>query len=192
MNRKASVLSGRLYKIAGLMVVAVGLSAGSAMAASIDITLAPSASEYVVGDTVSVDVLASTADPLVGYGFDFVLDDDAILSYEGFVAADPFTRVLSADGDGVAGLSFTGGATGASMLLGTATFNAASEGEVVVNIGVTDGDLSEGFGSNGEGVFLDFGSDSATITVQSAVIPEPATLALLAGGGLFLLRRRRS
>jgi hypothetical protein len=178
--------------MAGLVVVAAALSAESAMAASIDITLAPDASEYVVGDTVTVDVFASTTDPLVGYGFDFVLDDDAILSYEGFSAVDPFTKVLSADGDGVAGLSFTGGATGGNLLLGTATFNAAGEGDVVVNVGVTSGDLSEGFGSNGEGVFLDFDSAPATITVQSAAVPEPATMAMLVGGGLLLLRRRRS
>jgi hypothetical protein len=196
MNCRTSILSGSVVRIATLMIAAVALSGGSAMAATIGITLVPDAPEYNVGDTVTVDVLATTEETLVGYGFDFLLSDDIVLEYDEFGAGAPFTDVPSLDGDGVAGLSFVGGASGEGLLIGVATFAATGSGEVVVNIGVTEGDLSEGFGTNGEGAFLDYDFDPTTITVLSAsgpgggpVIPEPATIAMLAGG-LLLLRRR--
>lgn len=194
MNCRAGILtSGRV----GIATIAIAmLSCGSAMAAGIDVTLAPDAEEYVVGDTVLVSVLATPEAPLVGYGFDLVMDDPSILTYEGFDAGDAFTRVSSRDGDGLAALSFMGGMTGPDLLIGVVTYTAVDAGEVTLDLGITAGDLSEGFGSNGEGIFLDLNSSPATITVMdfpvagdTPVIPEPATMAMLAGG-LLLLRRR--
>ena len=119
-------------------------------------------------------------DSIVGFGLDAIIQTPADLSYVGFVPAEPFDPVVSPDGDGFAGLLFPPDVVhGEDVLLGTLTFAGTGSW---VDLGVTPGDLTEGFALAGVGGF-------AAATFTGAYIPEPAALVLLALGALALRRR---
>ena len=119
-------------------------------------------------------------DSIVGFGLDAIIQTPADLSYVGFVPAEPFDPVVSPDGDGFAGLLFPPTVVyGEDVLLGTLTFAGTGSW---VDLGVTPGDLTEGFALAGVGGF-------AAATFTGAYIPEPAALVLLALGALALRRR---
>ncbi|HOO17932.1 MAG TPA: hypothetical protein PLU99_12595, partial [Phycisphaerae bacterium] len=111
---------------------------------------------------------------------DAIIQTPADLSYVGFVPAEPFDPVVSPDGDGFAGLLFPPDVVhGEDVLLGTLTFAGTGSW---VDLGVTPGDLTEGFALASVGGF-------AAATFTGAYIPEPAALVLLALGALALRRR---
>ncbi|HPC22492.1 MAG TPA: hypothetical protein PK920_08420 [Phycisphaerae bacterium] len=119
-------------------------------------------------------------DSIVGFGLDAIIQTPADLSYVGFVPAEPFDPVVSPDGDGFAGLLFPPDVVhGEDVLLGTLTFAGTGSW---VDLGVTPGDLTEGFALASVGGF-------AAATFTGAYIPEPAALVLLALGALALRRR---
>ena len=119
-------------------------------------------------------------DAIVGFGLDAIIDDPAGLSYVGFVPGPAFDPVGSPDGDGIAGMVFPSDVVyGDGVLLGTLTFTGTGSW---VDLGVTAGDLTEGFALPFPGAF-------ATATFTGAYIPEPAALVLLALGALALRRR---
>jgi len=198
---------GKITRVGVLvMLAALGLSL-EAEAASINVALQPDQGVYQVGETVTIDVVADTADMLVGFGFDLLVDPLPALTFVGFEAADGFAGVGTPDGDGIAGLAFDGGLSGEGFALGVATFVATQVGNVSITPAVTAGDLTEGFARSGSG-FSELLGEAAQISVISGFnpvpiigtggdtgggttppIPEPATLMLLAAGA-FLIRRR--
>ncbi|MEE9295116.1 MAG: hypothetical protein V3W34_09195 [Phycisphaerae bacterium] len=180
---------------------------GPASAEVIDIRLETATDTYNPGDVVDVDILASTSSLLVAYGFD--LDADANLSYTGFDPASGFVGVSATpDGDGIVGLSFSGGVEGVDVLLGTAHFSAVSIGAAIIELTMTPNDLTEGFARFGSGFFdistaplaLSIVAPDGPITLSGGgggggggnpSVPEPANVVLIASG-LFVVVRRRS
>ena len=187
-----------------------------ATAAVIDVRLETASDTVSVGDAVDVGIFASMSTTLVGFGFDLITDD--MLTFAGFDAGPDFSGVATPDGDGLAGLSFIGGAVGTDILLGIAHFVAADAGDSLIELTTTDGDLTEGFAQAGRG-FFDITTEPLLITITSLAdlvdsesdgggfgggggggngggdgdngIPEPATLALMACGLFSAIRRRR-
>jgi hypothetical protein len=186
--------------VAGV-ILSVGLT--SANADSISISLI--ASEEIVnpGDTIQVDIFATTeTTSLVGYGFDLTSDDNlSFLSFDAYAVAPAFEQTITPDGDGLGGLSFTGGINGVNVLIGTAQFSALAIGQAAINLTTTAGDLTEGFAQAGNG-FFDVFANTLLINVTQAAggggggtnedpgIPEPATAILMAVGLTTLIRKR--
>jgi len=196
--------AGKIACWATLAALVIGFSTDT-KAATISVVLEPDEAVYEVGELVTVDVLATTDDALVGYGFDLLANPASLVSFVGYEASDSFLGVQTPDGDGIAGLKFNGGMAGADLLLGVATFQAEGAGQVTLTPAVTGGDLTEGFARSGNG-FLDLSATSAQITIvaslnsvplpgsggggNSPTIPEPATMVLLAAGALLFRGKR--
>ncbi len=176
-------------------------------AETIDLRLESPANTYTTGDAVDVEVYATTSAQLVGFGFDLIAGDE--LDYNGYDTGPAFTSVRGTpDGDGIAGLAFSGALDGVDILLGTAHYDAALVGEVLVQLTTTAGDLTEGFARFGTG-FFDVNATPLSLSIVephdtlppvvvgggggggSPPVPEPATISLLAAGLLATLRRRR-
>jgi len=91
------------------------------------------------------------------------------------------------DGDGLAGLAFPDGVSGQDILLATVTVQGLAPGVWTMASGNSyPADLTEGFALDPTGFEQVVLEDFAAITV----LPEPTALALLALGGLVVLRRR--
>ncbi len=58
--------------------LAVGLLAAAPAMATVTVTFSPVNSVVVVGNTVDVQIIATTDDPMLGWGVDFFNFDDGI------------------------------------------------------------------------------------------------------------------
>ncbi|MBU3004379.1 PEP-CTERM sorting domain-containing protein [Paraglaciecola arctica] len=164
--------------------VALMLTA-SAAHANIVVTFDPSTTDISVGDTFTVDVLATTEDAFtdaflafdIGFGF-----DESLLGLDSSVLGSAFDVPFSTFFD-IAGFanSFPVPVSGVDILLATLTFTASSAGDLVLDL---DG------GSFSLGDFVDFESTALNITVSE--VSAPATLGLFAIAlvGLINLRRK--
>ena len=181
----------------------------TAQAATIDLQLSSPQDVYRVGDAIDISVSATVDELLVGFGFDLLADNASRVALDSFAPGPGFVSAATPDGDGLAGLAFDGGEKG-SVLLGTAQFTATGIGAVNFDLGVTPGDLTEGFARFGTG-FFDFTANSFSIVVLAPplpapilgggggggdggpdiVVPEPATAMLLMTGAMFIARSRR-
>ena len=203
MKIRISTQRGRLM---GAVISSLCILGGAASADVIDIRLEAAADSYNPGDVIDVNVLISSSSLLVAYGFD--LEADSNLLYTGFDVGDGFLGVSGTpDGDGIVGLSFSGGVQGDDVLIGTAHFDAVSIGQATIELTTTLNDLTEGFAQSGSG-FFDIISTSLTLSIVEAIeptivtgggggggggnppVPEPATVILIASGLLAVARRR--
>jgi PEP-CTERM motif-containing protein len=203
MIRKTIHRTARLLCAVGVLSV----SATSLLADDLSIRFESDAATYAPGDSISVDILATTSSLLVGFGFDLVFPGE--VDYVGFESGGAFVGVgATPDGDGIAGLSFSGGVDGVDFPLGTATFDAVSEGTVLIDLATSLDDLTEGFARFGSG-FFDASVTPLELTIEAVgsndvpppaggggggggpTVPEPATAMLLAIGAMAALRTRR-
>jgi len=176
------------FKVICLALVLGGL----AMSASADITvsLVPDYTFIDLGAPLPhyyVDIVADipTQDAIIGWGLDLDVALPAVADWT-FVSVGPsWTGVPAPDGDDLAGLAFPDPVSGMGIVLATVDFTGYTPGVTGIMPGVTPGDLKEGFVQLG-GAFVPATFTGGTVEV----IPEPATLTLLALVGLVVLRRR--
>jgi hypothetical protein len=90
----------------------------------------------------------------------------------------------SADGDGLGGVSFPAGLSGV-VTLATITLQGDAIGTTALDLAITAGDLTEGFALDPVGFDADVTLGSGVLNV----VPEPASLSLLALAGLLIRRR---
>ena len=154
----------------------------------------PSINEVVVGETFEVDIVADIVTPVVGWGLDLTIDAPGIISLVGDPAIPnpPWAATIAPDGDKLAALAkpskpTNGSVSGIGIVLATLTFSADALGQTDLILGITPGDLTEGFALDPTGF--------ATITFEPgnvSVIPEPTTLLLLLSVLSYVLGSARS
>ncbi len=169
------------------MAIGMALLASPALA-DIGVSVVPDYYVAGLGDTqATVEIWADIpiAEAIIGFGFDVASGDPAV-AYNSFACNTTlFTPVPSSDGDGIQGLSFI--PRWGNILLGTMTFDLLGLGTSQITFSDDNPqDLTEGFALEQIGAFATVNYGSGTI-----VVPEPASLGLLALGSLLAARRRR-
>jgi hypothetical protein len=166
-----------------LKVACIGLAALLAGPALADVTLqfVPNEVTVNVGETADVDLVACMTEPILGWDVDLTFLDPTIASLAGVTVADPPWTPASSDGDGLGGLAFPDPVMGDPIALATLTLQGDMVGDTTFSI-TTDAPL-EGFALDPSGL-----DEWLSCVGTIHVIPEPASLALLALIGL--IRRR--
>lgn len=182
------------HRLIVLMGVALIALAGSAKASIVQVSFQSPATTVVLGDLFTVDIVADTTAPIVGWGLDLNLSTPGILSLAAAPAipSPPWRTTTGADGDGLVGLAdplapVNGSVTGTGILLATLTFSADVIGQTDLVLSVTPGDLTEGFPLTTPGDFATVSFALGSVTV----VPEPIPLFSLTFGALAVLSRRR-
>ncbi|GEM_PF-554429 len=176
-----------------MAVVAAGMLVASA-SATIMVDFDPF-DAYIpgVGDTIQINIIADIpeSEAIVGWGMDAVVDDPAIADITGVtVNGALFDPVTTPDGDGLGGLVPLGGNVwGNGVILATLDVTGFAEGWTsIFSWDDNPSDLTEGFAIDPAlgGGFADVNYLTGFVTV----LPEPASLTLLALAGLLAVRRR--
>ncbi len=141
------------------------------------------------GETIEVDIVATFDTEMAAWGLDFIIDDPTVLALDSFEIADPPWDPVeeSLDGFPLGGLSFPTCVGVGTHTLAMLTLVAGSEFEPMA---LATG-ISLGYDDEDEG-FLDCYGGLAEVAFEGASfhVPEPASLVLLALGGIAPLRRR--
>jgi hypothetical protein len=178
----------RTFALALALAGAIGL-AGPASALVVA-RVEPAAGLHTVGDDFSVQILASFTVPqgstgLLGFGLDLAYDTNVITLSAPPVIGPSFTGFSGPDGDGLGGIAAAALGAG-EILLATLSFHAQGPGFSALTLGITPGDLTEGFPLDPTGF-----DTVELVGAGVTVVPEPAS-ALLLGLALAALGLRRT
>lgn len=178
----------RRIRHALLLVLVPASVSGQFASADVAVRFDPPTETRALGEIFTMDIVADIPDPVTGWGLDMTMDDELIASQVGSPAIGPaWAAAFAPDGDELAGLAFPDSVSGTSIILATITFSADAIGFTDLLLGVTPGDLNEGFALDPSG-FADISFEPGRIQV----VPEPASLFLLAAlaAPAFAIRRR--
>jgi len=211
------VRSGRICARVAPAVAVLLVSAAAAPAGLITLNLTPSIGQVPVNGTFDVIVSANIEQSILGFGFDLVFDDSA-LEIKSVEIGSSFLPLPAPDGDKLAGLAFPNEVVGSNVTLATATFAAKMPGIAAIRLDVTPGDYTEGFPESGGLRYSQFTIPQTQVKILAASngggdtgggtgggdtgdgtggggpppdVPEPASMLILAFGGLALAARRR-
>ena len=156
--------------------------------ASVMAVLDPGLVEVEVGESFEVEIRADLSLPVLGFGLDLDFDPTAVALSGSPVVGPAWLPVAGSDGDGLAGAAFPAGISGDDILLATVLLRALRPGNHLLALGVTPGDLTEGFPLDPDGFDPDVSLGSGTVQA----LPEPRLLVWIAAAlmGSRNLRRR--
>ncbi len=176
-----------MHRILGVVLAAVLAAPASA---TIIVEFSPSAQDVDIAlGTTTVDIVADIpeSDAIVGWGLDLATVGTSAALASVAVNEVLFDAVFAPDGDDLAALVPSDSLFGDDIVLATLSFNLIEEGLTSLSLSYTLSDLTEGFpldpalpGDFAAATFVD-GSIN--------VIPEPATLLLVALGAIAARRR---
>ena len=168
--------------------IALGLLVLAIPQATLALTIVrfePSFASVDVGESVTIDVVADFSAPIVGFGFDLDLTS-AILTFDAApIIGLLWIPVAAPDGDGLAGLTFSGGIVGTGILLATIQLQGLTTGTAQLVASATAGDLTEGF------ALVGFGFDEVLFESASLLVVPELSTAMLVACGLALIGRPR-
>ena len=154
--------------------------------ANITVYMNPVDAVVNVGETTTVDIMATCDDPIMGWGIDMTIVNPGLLAWTNTALGASWDMPGgSLDGDGLNAIRFGSGVDG-EVLLATLTFEGLAEGATSLT-------LSSG-PEEDEGFLLEYGGIETNVTFVPAmltVVPEPTTIAMLSLISLVALRRRR-
>jgi len=152
------------------------------------VSIEPSASSEPVGNVFAVDIVAEIPDFVLGFGLDLSWDTTILTEVAAPTIGALWTPLAAPDGDGLAGLAPPAGISGTNVLLATVTFQGVSAGATPLTLGVTPGDLTEGFPLKPSGF-----AETQFIAAQVEIVPEPGTgsLVLLGSVAIAMSQARR-
>ncbi len=148
------------------------------------VAVQPSAGLVATGASLTVDLVADFDTPVLGFGLDLSFDSAVLSLLAPPSIGSAWTSAFAADGDGLVGLAPPGGVVGNGVLLATLSFLALAPGTTSISLGITSGDLTEGF------PLLVSGFDNAQLGGATVSVPEPgaALLVGLAAAALLAVR----
>lgn len=178
-----------------LVMLTAGVVAGTPAAhAGVIVNILPSDQTVNIGETFTVDIVASMSEPVLGWGMVFSIQNPEIVSINGTpAAASPWFDTTQPYFDGwlLGGLAFPEPISGADILLATLSFTATAFGESDLELSINPESLRQGFAlgppwptGTMDFVQINFGHVN--------VIPTPGALILMAVGTFATIRRRRA
>jgi len=165
-----------------------GSGAAGATTLPLTVGFAPSPADVLSGETFQIQIVADMPEAILGWGLDLSYDPSVLTLVGDPVIVTPWDPVPTTDGDGLAGGALPA-VMGSSVPLAILTFFAEQPGMSLLQLAITDGDLTEGFALTAPGEFVD--NVVFLDGVVNVLVPEPTSAALVGAGLLLLAARRR-
>jgi hypothetical protein len=157
--------------------------------ADVEARIAPDEKTVNLNDVFTLEIRADNLADVTGWGLDLTNENPGIISLIDNQIEAPWRSANGFDADGLCAVVDpfqSGPVAGSDMLLATLTFSADALGDAYLSLGVTPGDLTEGFPTSIPGEFLPAQYSEGLVHV----VPEPSGLLLSIPMLMFIARRR--